>query len=117
MLIEFTASIIIIIIIIIIASPPSSYPFSDAGRLHRQPLLPHPRVHPLPLHTPPQQGDAADADADLDADLCLIHCDCHYQVSLADGGNYSCQPASLPRASTTLHVLKVIIIIIVFLYL
>jgi len=28
------------------------------------------------------------------------------KVSLADGGNYSCQPASLPRASTTLHVLK-----------
>ena len=34
------------------------------------------------------------------------------QVSLADGGNYSCQPASLPRASTTLHVLKVNIIIL-----
>ena len=34
------------------------------------------------------------------------------QVSLADGGNYSCQPASLPRASTTLHVLKVIIFIL-----
>ena len=33
-------------------------------------------------------------------------------MSLADGGNYSCQPASLPRASTTLHVLKVIIIIL-----
>ena len=35
------------------------------------------------------------------------------QVSLADGGNYSCQPASLPRASTTLHVLKVIIVIFI----
>ena len=35
------------------------------------------------------------------------------QVSLADGGNYSCQPASLPRASTTLHVLKVNIIIFI----
>ena len=31
-----------------------------------------------------------------------------FQVSLSDGGNYSCQPASLHRASTTLHVLKVI---------
>jgi hypothetical protein len=27
-------------------------------------------------------------------------------VSLADGGNYSCQPATLPRASLTLHVLR-----------
>ena len=35
-----------------------------------------------------------------------------FQVSLADGGNYSCQPASLHRASTTLHVLKVIFVFV-----
>ena len=40
-----------------------------------------------------------------------------FQVSLADGGNYSCQPASLHRASTTLHVLKVIFVfVIVFVF-
>ena len=35
-----------------------------------------------------------------------------FQVSLSDGGNYSCQPASLHRASTTLHVLKVIFVFV-----
>ena len=29
---------------------------ADAGRLHGQPLLPHPRVNPLPVHSLPQQG-------------------------------------------------------------
>ena len=29
---------------------------SDAGRLYRQPLHPHPRVNPLPVHSLPQQG-------------------------------------------------------------
>ena len=61
---------------------------ADAGRLHGQPLLPHPRVNPLSVHSLPQQGFCLHQHGNSQNDprdtffIRFLHNYCHHLICL-----------------------------------